>query len=66
MKFFQASFIIVHIILQVEYQSGANQKPLASCCTEELDSSLIPLLHRESSTQSLPCVIELWFRILHP
>ena len=51
---------------QVEYQAGVDQKPVPSSCIEELDSSLIPLLHRESAAQSLSCVMELWFQIMHP
>jgi len=50
----------------VEYIAGAEQKSLARPCIEELDSSLIPLLHRESAAQSVPCITELWFQITHP
>ncbi|XP_057370278.1 zinc finger FYVE domain-containing protein 9-like [Daphnia carinata] len=50
----------------VEYQTGAGQAPLPNTCVEELDSSLIPILHRESSGQSVPCIMELWFQIVHP
>ena len=52
--------------MQVEYQTGADQKPIPNICIEELDSSLIPLLHRESAAQSVSCVIEMWFQVMHP
>lgn len=50
----------------VEYQAGAGHAPLPNTCVEELDSSLIPILHRESSGQGVPCVVELWFQVVHP
>lgn len=51
---------------QAEYQAGANFKSLPTQCCEELDSSLIPILHRESSGSTMPCILELWFQIFHP
>ena len=53
------------VLLQVSYEAGSNEKKLPALYMNDLDSELIPVIHRAASmNEDGPLILELIFYIL--